>query len=49
MDFFVKCKRKLDFLSGMIYPNRRVECNNSFFHPFREREKLGRMEDRVQV
>ena len=24
-DFFVKCKRKLDFLSGMIYPNRRVE------------------------
>ena len=24
-DFFVKCKRKLDFLSGMIYSNRRVE------------------------
>lgn len=24
-DFFVKCKRKLDFLSGMIYSNKRVE------------------------
>ena len=51
MDFFVKCKRKLDFCEEMIYAYKQAEQmqKNSFFRPDREREKLGRMEDRVQV